>query len=479
MHRWLYLAIALGLLALAFGNAKPTEITPKSITLRIAEKEIDINNKKAKIYTLTQPDGTPGLTLQKGQQFNVLLENHITVPSGIHWHGIILPNDQDGVASITQLPLYPSQSYHYKFPILQSGTYWMHSHYGLQEQQQLSAPLILLDSADTQIADQEAVLFLTDFSFKSPMTILENLRNNCKEKSAMAMKHNGPMFMPMDHPDLVEVNYDAFLANSKTLENPDIINVQPGKKVRVRVINGSSATNFFITTGSLESQAIAVDGQPIEPFSGTHFELGTAQRIDLIVIIPKLGGAFPILAQGQGSDMQTGFILATKNATIPKLASKTPGKAGALTNKQEAQLRALRPLAEKPVNQKVSIELGGNMATYIWTLNGQAWPEITPIVVTEGERVEITFKNVTGMAHPMHLHGHVFQVTAIDGTPLKGAMRDTILVMPKQSISIQFDANNPGVWPLHCHVLYHLESGMLTVVRYKDYIQPLIPITKE
>ena len=103
----------------------------------------------------------------------------------------------------------------------------------------------------------------------------------------------------------------------------------------------------------------------------------------------------------------------------------------------------------------------------------ETWPEVTPIIVEEGKRIEIIFKNTTTMSHPMHLHGHVFQVTAINGQALSGAMRDTVLVMPNSTLSIQFDANNPGVWPLHCHLLYHTEAGMFTVVRYKNFIQPL------
>lgn len=152
---------------------------------------------------------------------------------------------------------------------------------------------------------------------------------------------------------------------------------------------------------------------------------------------------------------------------------------GRLTNQQEFLLSALYPLPARPVDQKILVELTGNMALYEWSLNGQSWPEATPIVIENGKRIEITFKNKTGMSHPMHLHGHVFQVTAIDGKPFSGAMRDTILVTPNSTVSIQFDANNPGVWPLHCHLLYHAEAGMFTVVRYKDFIQPLVPISKE
>jgi FtsP/CotA-like multicopper oxidase with cupredoxin domain len=279
--------------------------------------------------------------------------------------------------------------------------------------------------------------------------------------------------MEMSKKDVVEVNYDAFLANHKTLENPEIIHVIPEKKVRLRIINGSSATNYFIHLGELEGEAIAVDGHRIKPLKGSLFELSVAQRIDILVKVPEEGGAFPILAQGEGTSMQTGVILATDTVSIPQLSSKTKEKAPALTNVQESKLRALNPLSDKPIDRKITLELGGDMKNYVWTLNGQAWPEVTPVVISKNERVEITFKNVSKMAHPMHLHGHVFQVTNIDGKSFSGAMRDTVLVMPNSELKIQFDANNPGVWPLHCHLLYHLEAGMFTVVRYKDYLQPL------
>jgi FtsP/CotA-like multicopper oxidase with cupredoxin domain len=109
----------------------------------------------------------------------------------------------------------------------------------------------------------------------------------------------------------------------------------------------------------------------------------------------------------------------------------------------------------------------------VWTINGQAWPESTPLVVERGQRVEILFKNTTSMSHPMHLHGHVFQVKSINGQKFEGAIRDTVLVTPNSTLTIQFDANNPGVWPLHCHILYHLEAGMFTVVRYANFQQSL------
>lgn len=431
------------------------------IELTIAPAQIEVQGKKAEILSVTQSNGTEGVQFSENDFFDVRLKNNLEVPSSIHWHGLILPNDQDGVAFITQYPIYPGQEYTYRFPLVQSGTYWMHSHLGLQEQRQLSAPLIITSDKDKQIADQEVVLLLSDFSFRSPGEIYASLRR--------------PMQMEMgkNKPDLVEVDYDALLTNLHTLENPQVVAVQPGSKVRLRIIAGSSATNFFINTGALSATAIAVDGHPIQPLSKPQFELAVAQRIDLLVTIPKDGGAFPILAQGEGTDKQTGLILAIPNAQIPKFSAKADKLAGGLTNQQEADLRAVPPLPAKKVDRTLTLDLGGDMANYVWTLNGQAWPEVTPLVVAKGERVELIFTNKTTMSHPMHLHGHVFQVTKIDGRPVQGAIRDTVLVMPNSTIAVQFDADNPGVWPLHCHILYHLEAGMFTVLRYNDFQQPL------
>lgn len=135
--------------------------------LRVTEKKIHVLGKEASVFTITQPDGTFGYYVKYGQPFNVRLENHLKVPTSIHWHGLILPNDQDGVAFITQFPIYPGLSYAYQFPLRQTGSFWMHSHFGLQEQKLLSAPLILYGPEDAKLAEKDAVVLFTDFAFKA------------------------------------------------------------------------------------------------------------------------------------------------------------------------------------------------------------------------------------------------------------------------------------------------------------------------
>jgi FtsP/CotA-like multicopper oxidase with cupredoxin domain len=136
----------------------------------------------------------------------------------------------------------------------------------------------------------------------------------------------------------------------------------------------------------------------------------------------------------------------------------------------ERRLEAVNPLAPRAPGVTHRVILAGAMAPYAWSLNGEYWPNVTPLMVDTGQRVAIEMLNHTMMAHPMHLHGHAFQVAAINGVPLAGAMRDTVLVPPMGSVTIAFDADNPGRWAFHCHNLYHMMTGMMTEVRYPAII---------
>lgn len=441
----------------------------EAVDLHVVEKKIEVDGREAPIYAITQPDSTLGIRIKANEPFDVRLTNSVENPTSVHWHGLICPNAQDGVAFVTQYAVFPTLSYHYQFPLRQSGTFWMHSHVGLQIQRLLSAPLIIESPEDTTIADQDVVIFLTDFSFTSASAILEDLR--CKDFSN---KKNSPLTSAK--PDSINpfnAYYDAYLANYRTLKNPEIIKVKPGTKVRLRIINGSSATNFFINLGKLVGEAIAVDGNRIKPFRDSLFELADAQRIDIVVKIPAKEPILPILAQAEGTDRQTGVILVTKDHKLPEISEKALTTAGYLTNVQERKLEALNPLEAKKVDKQLIVTLGGQMAPYVWTIDGQSWPENTPLIVEEGQRVELIFKNNSPMGHPMHFHGHVFQVKAINDQPLNGALRDTVLVPAHSTLTIEFDANNKGVWALHCHILYHQAVGMFTVVRYSNFVQPL------
>jgi FtsP/CotA-like multicopper oxidase with cupredoxin domain len=217
---------------------------------------------------------------------------------------------------------------------------------------------------------------------------------------------------------------------------------------------------------------IATDGMPVVPVSGSHFPLAIAQRIDLRVQLPA-EGAFPILSYREGATEQAGLILATRGAPIKKLPLKNAAPAGLLTLDLERQLVAASPLAPKPIDQSFDLRLQGDMARYAWPINGIVFDTANPgsqkaqVRVKPGQRVALKFINETGMSHPMHLHGHSFQVIEINGKSLQGALRDTVLVPPKTNVTVAFDANNPGTWYVHCHILWHLAAGMATLVQYE------------
>jgi FtsP/CotA-like multicopper oxidase with cupredoxin domain len=486
MQRLAYSFLLCGLLLILslFGEVRQPSSVP--LILQVKNRELTVNGKKAQVFEIVQLNGTSGLSLNKGEQFHVVLENHISSPTGVHWHGILLPNSQDGVPFVTQPPIAPGGKYAYNFPIIQSGTYWMHAHYGLQEQLLLTAPLILRDPNEPQV-DQEVVMFLSDFTFRNPLEIFKELRNQGSKVMAPASdeKMISSAELEMDLPrekmnekkmakvDLNDVTYDAFLTNWRTLSNPQVVEVSPEKIIRLRIINGSSTTNFFIQLGKLTGEAIAVDGSDIFPLRGSQFELAVAQRIDIRIKLPPGSGVYPIIAQGEGLEMQTGLVLATAGATIPQFKEKADQAMGALSYQQERRLKAKNQPPKKEIDRRLILNLAGNMAKYVWLLNGKAWPDNEPLMVKEGERVELSFVNRTMMAHPMHLHGHFFQITEINGQALEGALRDTVLVLPHSIVKVQFDANNPGHWPLHCHNLYHQYAGMMTTLNYKGFKGPV------
>ena len=479
-------------------RAAPTETRSESETVKLFAREstITVLGRKAKVAALTQSNEEQGYSPEEVKGFHVEVVNQLPAPTSIHWHRLVLPNLMDGVPFVTQDPIPPGGSRRYNFPLQQSGSYWMHSHYGLQEQQLLSAPMVIRSPKQSKVADAELTVMLSDFSFTSPKDILKGLT---AKKSAMNGKNRDTISdsQPMSKagqkeslvvqqwdetskrlvarevqaaaPD-IDVKYNALLANRRTIDDPQVFEAKPGQSVLLRLMAAASATNFFIDTGKLDATIVATDGEDVQPLKGNFFQLSLAQRLDLLVTIPETGGVFPILALGEGASLQTGVLLATPGTKVPKrpFALRPQRKMGGLDNTQEIHLRAKEPLTDKPAQRSLPSVLGGSMMTYTWTINGATYPNRNSLNVKEGERVELVISNKTGMSHPMHLHGHVFEVTEIDGQKITGAKRDTILIPPKSTIKVAFDANNPGVWAYHCHILYHLATGMFTVLKYEN-----------
>lgn len=453
------------------------------MSLEVDQRIIEVNGKPAAVFGLRQPNGGVGLSLEPGQRFLVNLLNSSREATIIHWHGQTPPVAQDGVADTGfAAPIAPGASQAYDF-VPRTGTHWMHSHHGLQEQLLLAAPLIVASAEDRRLDAQEVIVLLHDFTFRDPAEVLASLTSGAAISSsggAMPGMATTPMAMPetgskhgghgatsnAEREDLNEVNYDAYLANDRTLDDPVVVRTERSGRVRLRLINGATATAFWIDLGALDGTVIAVDGNPVQPVSGRRFPLAEGQRLDLVVQLPASGGAFPMLAQREGEEDCTGIILATPGAKVVKVASQAETAAGPIDLSLERRLVSTKTMTVRSVDITHRIALTGAMTPYVWSIDERIWGNHQPLRVRKGQRVMIEMVNRTAMAHPMHLHGHHFQVVALNGAVRSGAMRDTVLVPANGTVVIAFDADNPGRWLLHCHNLLHMATGMMTEIAY-------------
>jgi FtsP/CotA-like multicopper oxidase with cupredoxin domain len=204
------------------------------------------------------------------------------------------------------------------------------------------------------------------------------------------------------------------------------------------------------------------------PLAGRRFPVAISQRADVILRLPADGTALPILALGEGRRLRAGVVMQPPGAAVAKIGTSGDAMGPQVGLAQELALRASTPLGARPADRTIPVDLTGTMMGYTWgmPINGMAG---LPATAERGERVEIVFRNTTMMSHPMHLHGHVFQVVEIDGRRISGAIRDTILVPPKATVKVAFDADNPGLWAFHCHNLYHMVAGMFSTLVYRGF----------
>ncbi len=505
MYRRQFLkTLAIGAAAIAPSTKYPwsneARAATSTIDLSVSSRVLEVNGKAATVFGLGTSDGKPGLVLNAGDDFDVNLLNRTKEDTLIHWHGLTPPWGMDGVPDNPAKLLRAGENRHYLFPVGQGGTHWMHAH-TLQEQSLLAAPLIVRTADDLARDEQEVVILLHDFSFKTPEELLSGLKA-AGSSSGGGMGHgamtghmgagmegmqgmNGMqgmhgqsmsgMSMPgMNMPDMAmpgmmamdlnDIEYDAYLANDRTLDDPEVIAVEKGGRVRLRIINGATATAFTIDTGTLAGELIAVDGIDVVPVPGHRFPVSMGQRLDIRLQVPPASGAFPILALREGARERSGVILATSGASISKLGTDAADNGPVLDLALEEKLQAVKPLSPRAPDRTYALTLSGDMASYVWEIGSADGP----LKVVTGNRVELAMRNMSMMAHPMHLHGHHFQVVAINGKRIDGAVRDTVLVPPMAQVAIQFDAPNPGRWPFHCHHLYHMATGMMSFVTYEN-----------
>lgn len=460
------MAATLGAFAFA-GDPRSVKAATGATSLRATTRTLDINGRAATVLGLLQADGRQGIVIPPGEHFRVRLVNGLSEPTIIHWHGQTPPVEQDGVADLP-LPMLASGATRDFDYAPNAGTHWMHAHVPDQEMLLLAAPLIVRTTEDVRADRQEVVLMLHDFSF-TPLG--EHLARLGSSGSAGQGSHSG--HGPAAHGDagaaavdLNDIDFDAYLANDRTLADPQVVRIERGGRVLLRIINGAGATVFWIDTGTLRGTLVAVDGHPVEPQPGARIGLAMGQRADIVLDVPREGGAYAILALREGARQQTGIVLATAGAPVARIAPEANAVAPPFDGRQELRLHATSPLLVGRPDRTLRVTLNGGMTPYAWSIDSQPWGRHRILEVRRGERVELTMENSSMMAHPMHLHGHAFQVVGIGSQRFAGAVRDTVHVPPMGRVTIAVDMANPGRWMFHCHHMPHLAAGMMTELRY-------------
>ncbi len=572
------LALALGLTALlndaTAANAAPYELTIDPVTVTSG------GESRAAIGYNGQIPG-PTLYLKEGEEAVIAVTNNLDESSSIHWHGIILPSDQDGVPGISFPGIAPGETFTYRFPVKQSGTYWFHSHSGLQEQEGAYGSIVIEPKTpDPFHYDRDYVVVLSDRHPDKATTILSNLKKSAdyynrqqrtlldflkdsREKGTAATLADRLAWgeMRMTPTDIADVQGYDLLINGRTAEQNWTADFNPGERLRLRLINASAMTYFDVRIPGLQMTVVQADGNNVESVTVDELRIAVAETYDVLVE-PKEETAYSLLAESMSRSGMTRATLAAgggSSSTIPEgrepplltmadmgmsmdhgsmmqhgMAPKSddgamkmdhgsmmqhgtapksddgamkmdhggmmqhgtlpeasvsaevdpfyaPGSGLVPTTFVEggrflsyADLKAVTPLYEKrePVRE-IEIRLTGNMERYFWSMNGIKYSDAEPIRLQFGERVRFKFVNETMMTHPMHLHG--MWMILDNGKGAQNPAKHTISIAPGTTVYAETEVDAPGQWAFHCHLLYHMATGMFNKVIVEGGPQAALP----
>jgi FtsP/CotA-like multicopper oxidase with cupredoxin domain len=443
------------------------------------------------------------IRLSAGDTLAVHLANHLPAPTSVHWHGVALRNDMDGVPPVTQRAVAPGAAFDYRFITERPGTFWLHPHVGVQLDRGLYAPLIVEDPHEALRYDDEWVVVLDDWLdgvTGTPDQVLAELLKGMgggmgmgaspspsssgmgamggmgdmggmdmgPSPSASPMGGGSGSFMlmgatsPLLGGDAGDVKYPLYLVNGRIPTDPAVYRGKPGKRLRIRLINAGADTAFRVALGGHRLTVTHTDGYPVQRRQVDAVLLGPGERYDVLATLGD--GVFPLTALAEGKNASGRALVCTGSGSAPAVNVRPKELDGTILT--AAQLRAddsVRLAAEAPdVTHRIA--LTGSMGGYDWALNGVRFDmndaTAHPFSVRTGQRVRLEFTNRTTMWHPMHLHGHTFQLGAA------GPRKDTAIVLPGQTVTADLDADNPGRWLIHCHNAYHGEAGMMGLLGY-------------
>ena len=430
----------------------------REFELTAAVNSIDLGNGEFQAWTYNGLAVGPKLRVTEGDLIRVALTNKLPDPTTIHWHGIPVPNAMDGIPNITQPPVQPGETFVYEFIAGPTGTYWYHPHVAHQLDRGLVGPLIIEPRQTAGNYDREYILLLEDWATvdgggpDSPERVTNRGMGGMMMGGGGSNDAQAPLYEP---------RYDTYTINGFTADTAEPLTVKQGEKIRLRIINGCAATIFTLRLAGHPLMITHADGRPIEPLEVDVLRIGMGERYDVEVLATN-PGRWRLYASPDthrelvnlATVLYDGVITASYDAD--DLSQDYRGNDyNLLVGLPEDGLVSANGDELITFEQSLS---GGHGAPY-WAINGQMYPDGDTLSVSMGQRVRLAYVNRSMMAHPMHLHGHFFQVGS------KGALKDTVIVDSHARLNVEFVADNPGIWMHHCHNIYHAEAGMMNMVR--------------
>ncbi|MFM6832127.1 MAG: copper resistance system multicopper oxidase [Novosphingobium sp.] len=515
-------------------------LSGETIALAIGEARYAVGKRSASAAAVNGTIPAPLIRLREGQTVRIAVTNHLKEQSSIHWHGLLVPFQMDGVPGLSFPGIDPGETFAYEFPVKQSGTYWYHSHSGMQEATGLYGPIVIDPaSPDSAPCDREYVLMLADWSPVHPHVQLRKLKSlggyfnwqrqtvggliagkdqSLKDRLAWAKMRMDPT----DISDVTGATY-SYLINGHDTEANWTALFAPGERIRLRIINASAMTNFNLRIPGLPMTVVAADGCNVQPVETDEIQIAIAETYDVIVqpaepaafgivaeaidrsglvratLAPQISMSGPVpplrkrpvltmrdmgmdMSDMEGMDMG-GHSMAMRDFSAAPGVKKGPGVAtiapmpvdrladrGTGLEAEDhrvltyAELRArdANPDPRTPTRQ-IDVNLTANMERYMWSIDGETISDgAAPIPFRTGERVRVNLINHTMMPHPIHLHGHFFEL--VTGEPGNRPRKHTVNVLPGGKVSFDLTADAPGDWAFHCHMLLHMHAGMMRVV---------------
>ena len=472
-------------------SIKLTSATPvtdgKEFTITAQESNLEVTpGQVLPVWTFNNSVPGPQIRVKVGDTVKVNLKNELKEPVSIHWHGYPVPNDMDGIPGVTQDAVVPGKTFTYEFKATVPGTYWYHSHQDSVNQldKGLYGSLIVEDPNEKY--DKDFTLMLDEWMSSGDMDMSNQESNNPDNKMDMeGMDHSNMNMddMNMDDMDMSNMDmaghdmsmYDIYTINGKSGDAIEKLTVNEGDKVRIRLVNAGYISHKMHLHGH-DFKVISSDGQPInnpEVIKDQLISIAPGERYDIEFTANNPGSwlleehgeeskNMKTVIQYEGSDAQKDKSNSSKDLRTFDLAQY-----GVLVNSNFS-------LDETTFDQEINMDLNTEMKNgeMVYTINGKVYPDTEKLNVKKGDKVKVTFVNRSKTDdHPMHLHGHFFQVLSKNGKPLQESpiMKDTLNVKPGEEYVIAFEADNPGDWMFHCHDLHHASSGMVTEVKYSDY----------